>query len=220
MRTSTRVGTFTESVIREMTRLAMAHDAVNLAQGFPDFPCPQELKDAAKAAIDGDVNQYAITWGAKPFRDAVAAKVARTYPGWTVDPETQLTVTCGSTEAMASTCLALLDPGDEVVIFEPWYENYWPDTVLSGAIPRFVTLHEPDWSIDEAELRGAFNARTRAIIVNTPHNPTGKVFTRAELDLIAELAQHWDAYVLTDEIYEHNLTFPMASMRLGERVAA
>jgi aspartate/methionine/tyrosine aminotransferase len=211
MRTSTRVGSFTESVIREMTRLAMAHDAVNLAQGFPDFSCPPELKAAAKQAIDGDVYQYAITWGAKRFRDAVAAKVARTYPGWTVDPETQLTVTCGSTEAMASTCLALLDPGDEVVIFEPWYENYWPDTVLSGAIPRFVTLHEPDWSIDEAELRAAFNARTRAIIVNTPHNPTGKVFTRAELDLIAELAQHWDAYVLTDEIYEHNPTFPMAA---------
>jgi aspartate/methionine/tyrosine aminotransferase len=157
MRTSTRVGSFTESVIREMTRLAMAHDAVNLAQGFPDFPCPPELKAAAKAAIDADVNQYAITWGAKRFRDAIAAKVARTYPGWTVDPDTQLTVTCGSTEAMAATCLALLDPGDEVVIFKPWYENYWPDTVLAGAVPRFVTLHEPDWSIDEAELRAACN---------------------------------------------------------------
>jgi aspartate/methionine/tyrosine aminotransferase len=208
MRTSTRVGSFTESVIREMTRLALAHNAVNLAQGIPDFACPPELKDAAKAAIDADVNQYAITWGAKRFRDAIAAKVTRTYPGWTVDPERELTVTCGSTEAMAATCLALLNPGDEVVIFEPWYENYWPDTVLSGAIPRFVTLHEPDWSIDEAELRAAFNQRTRAIIINTPHNPTGKVFTRAELDLIADLAQHWDAYVLTDEIYEHNLTFP------------
>jgi aspartate/methionine/tyrosine aminotransferase len=191
-----------------MTRLALAHNAVNLAQGIPDFACPPELKDAAKAAIDADVNQYAITWGAKRFRDAIAAKVTRTYPGWTVDPERELTVTCGSTEAMAATCLALLNPGDEVVIFEPWYENYWPDTVLSGAIPRFVTLHEPDWSIDEAELRAAFNQRTRAIIINTPHNPTGKVFTRAELDLIADLAQHWDAYVLTDEIYEHNLTFP------------
>jgi aspartate/methionine/tyrosine aminotransferase len=211
MRTSTRVGSFTESVIREMTRLAMAHDAVNLAQGIPDSACPQELKDAAKAAIDADVNQYAITWGAKRFRDAIAGKVARTYPGWTVDPETQLAVTCGSTEAMAATCLALLDPGDEVVIFEPWYENYWPDTVLSGAVPRFVTLHEPDWSIDEAELRAAFNERTRAIIINTPHNLTGKVFTRAELDLVAELAQRWDAYVFTDEIYEHNPTFPMAA---------
>jgi len=203
MRTSTKVGTFTESVIREMTRLALAHDAVNLAQGFPDFPCPPELKQAAKAAIDSDVNQYAITWGAKSFRDAIAAKTARTYPGWSVDPETELTVTCGSTEAMIAACLALLDPGDEVVIFEPWYENYWPDTVLSGAVPKFVTLHEPDWSIDEAELRAAFGPRTRAIIVNTPNNPTGKVFRRDELALLADRCQHWDAYVLTDEIYEH-----------------
>jgi aspartate/methionine/tyrosine aminotransferase len=201
--TSARAASFTESVIREMTRLALQHDAVNLAQGFPDFPCPPELKAAAKAAIDADVNQYAITWGAKRFRDAVAAKVGRTYPGWTVDPERELTVTCGSTEAMIASLLALIDPGDEVVIFEPWYENYWPDTVLSGATPRFVTLHEPDWSIDEAALRAAFNQRTRAVIVNTPHNPTGKVFGAHELALLAELCQHWDAYVVTDEIYEH-----------------
>jgi aminotransferase len=203
MRTSGRVNLFTESVIREMTRLAQEHDAVNLAQGFPDFPCPPELKQAAKAAIDADVNQYAITWGAKDFRDAIAAKVARTYPGWVVDPETQLTVTCGSTEAMIATCLALLDPGDEVVIFEPWYENYWPDTVLSGATPRYVTLHEPDWAIDETQLRAAFGPRTRGVIVNTPHNPTGKVFRREELALLAELCQRWDAVVITDEIYEH-----------------
>jgi len=201
--TSARAASFTESVIREMTRLALQHDAVNLAQGFPDFPCPPELKHAAKTAIDADVNQYAITWGAKRFRDAVAAKVGRTYAGWTVDPERELTVTCGSTEAMIASLLALIDPGDEVVIFEPWYENYWPDTVLSGATPRFVTLHEPDWSIDEAELRAAFNQRTRAVIVNTPHNPTGKVFGARELALLAELCQHWDAYVVTDEIYEH-----------------
>jgi aspartate/methionine/tyrosine aminotransferase len=200
---STRAGSFTESVIREMTRLAMANDAVNLAQGFPDFACPPELKAAAKAAIDGDVNQYAITWGAKRFRDAIAAKVERTYPGWAVDPEREITVTCGSTEAMIASLMALVNPGDEVVIFEPWYENYWPDTVLSGAVPRFVTLHEPDWSIDEAELRAAFSDRTRAIIVNTPHNPTGKVFTRQELTLIGELCQRHDAWVLTDEIYEH-----------------
>jgi aminotransferase len=186
-----------------MTRLCAQHDAINLAQGFPDFPCQQELKDAAKAAIDADINQYAITWGAKRFRDAIVAKVARTYPGWTVDPEREVCVTCGSTEAMIASCLALVNPGDEVVIFEPWYENYWPDTVLSGAVPRYVTLHEPDWSIDEAELRAAFGSRTRAIIVNTPHNPTGKVFRRAELDLISSLCQRWDAYVLTDEIYEH-----------------
>ncbi len=203
MRTSSKVSTFTESVIREMTRLALAHDAVNLAQGFPDFPCPVELKEAAKAAIDANVNQYAITWGARSFRDAIAAKIARTYPGWTVDPETQLTVTCGSTEAMIATCLALLDPGDEVVIFEPWYENYWPDTVLSGAVPKFVTLHEPDWSIDEAELRAAFGPRTRAVIVNTPNNPTGKVFRREELTLLADLCQQWDVYLFSDEIYEH-----------------
>jgi aspartate/methionine/tyrosine aminotransferase len=201
--TSERVASFTESVIREMTRLCARHDAINLAQGFPDFPCPSELKEAAKAAIDADLNQYAITWGAKRFRDAIAAKVARTYPGWMVDPEREVCVTCGSTEAMVASCLALLDPGDEVVIFEPWYENYWPDTVLSAAVPRYVTLHEPDWSIDEAELRAAFGPRTRAVIVNTPHNPTGKVFRRAELDLIATLCQRWDVYVLTDEIYEH-----------------
>ncbi|HVE91102.1 MAG TPA: aminotransferase class I/II-fold pyridoxal phosphate-dependent enzyme, partial [Actinomycetota bacterium] len=169
----------------------------------PDFSCPQELKDAAKAALDADVNQYAITWGARGFREAIAAKNERTYPGWKVDPETQICVTCGSTEAMIAACLALLDPGDEVVIFEPWYENYGPDTILSGAVPRFVKLHEPDWHFDEADLRSAFGPRTRAIIVNTPHNPTGKVFTREELDLISGLCQQWDTYVLTDEIYEH-----------------
>jgi len=203
MRVSSKVSSFTESVIREMTRLALEHDAINLAQGFPDFACPTELKEAAKAAIDADVNQYAITWGAKRFRDAIAGKVGRTYPGWTVDPERELTVTCGATEGVVASCLALLDPGDEVVVFEPWYENYWPDTVISGAVPKFVRLHEPDWHVDEAELRAAFGPRTRAIIVNTPNNPTGKVFRRDELDLIADLCQHWDAYVITDEIYEH-----------------
>jgi aminotransferase len=202
-RVSSKVASFTESVIREMTRLALEHDAINLSQGFPDFPCPPELKEAAKAAIDADVNQYAITWGAKRFRHAIAAKVERTYPGWAVDPERELTVTCGATEGVVASCLALLDPGDEVVVFEPWYENYWPDTVISGAVPRFVTLHEPDWSIDEAELRAAFGPNTRAIIVNTPNNPTGKVFRREELSLIADLCQRWDAYIITDEIYEH-----------------
>ncbi|HEV2890992.1 MAG TPA: aminotransferase class I/II-fold pyridoxal phosphate-dependent enzyme [Frankiaceae bacterium] len=203
MRVSAKAETFTESVIREMTRLCLQHDGINLAQGFPDFACPPELKEAAKAAIDADVNQYAITWGAKRFRDAVAAKVERTYPGWTVDPERELCVTCGSTEAMIATCLALVDPGEEVVVFEPYYENYGPDAILSGAVPRYVTLHEPDWSIDEAELRAAFSDRTRAVIVNTPHNPTGKVFSRAELDLISELCNTHDALVFTDEIYEH-----------------
>ncbi len=202
---SVKAASFTESVIREMTRLVAEHGgtAVNLAQGFPDFPCPPELKEAAKAAIDGDVNQYAITWGARDFRTAIADKVARTHPGWTVDPEREICVTCGSTEAMIASLLGLADPGDEVVIFDPVYENYGPDAVLSGAVPRFVRLHEPDWSIDEAELRAAFSDRTRAIIVNTPHNPTGKVFTRAELDLVAELCTTYDALCLTDEIYEH-----------------
>jgi aspartate/methionine/tyrosine aminotransferase len=201
-RTSQKAATFTESVIREMTRLALQHDAINLAQGFPDFACPQELKDAAKKAIDADINQYAITWGAKTFRDAIAAKTKRFYD-WGVDPETQITVTCGATEGMIASMLAVIDPGDEIVVFEPFYENYGPDAILSGAIPRYVTLHEPDWSIDEEELRGAFNNRTRGIVVCSPHNPTGKVFSRAELSLIAELCIEHDAVAFTDEIYEH-----------------
>jgi len=202
-RVSAKAGLFTESVIREMTRLALVHDAVNLAQGFPDFSCPPELKDAAKAAIDGDINQYAITWGAQQFREAIVAKIGRTYPGWVVDPQTELTVTCGSTEAMIATMLAVVDPGEEVIVFDPYYENYGPDAILSGATPRYVRLHEPDWSLDEAELRAAFNDRTRAIIVNTPHNPTGKVFSAEELALIASLCQEYDVLCITDEIYEH-----------------
>ncbi len=202
-RTSRKADSFSESVIREMSRLCTASGGVNLAQGFPDFACPQELKDAAKAALDRDVNQYAVTWGARDFRAGIASKVAATYEGWTVDPETELCVTCGATEAMIATLLATVDPGDEVVVFEPFYENYGPDAVLSGARPRYVRLHEPDWSIDEAELRAAFTDRTRAIIVNTPHNPTGKVFSRAELDLVSELCQTFDVLCVTDEIYEH-----------------
>ena len=202
-RVSRRTETFAESVIREMSRHAAIHDAVNLAQGFPDFPCPPELKAAAKAAIDGDVNQYAITWGARDLRQAIAAKTARTHPRWTIDPETDVTVTCGATEGMVAAMLALIDPGDEVIVFEPFYENYGPDAILSGAVPRYVTLHEPDWRIDRDELRAAFGPMTRAIILNTPHNPTGKVFNRAELELIASLAQEHDALVLTDDIYEH-----------------
>ncbi len=200
---SAKAATFTESVIREMTRLALQHDAVNLAQGFPDFSCPPELKEAAKAAIDADINQYAITWGARDFRHAVAAKVARTYPGWEVDPEQELCVTCGSTEAMIASMLALVDPGDEVITFAPYYENYGPDAILCGSVPRYVQLHGPDWTIDEAELRAAFSDRTRAIVVNTPHNPTGKVYSREELGLIAELCDRHDVVCLTDEIYEH-----------------
>jgi len=198
---SKKAASFTESVIREMTRLAIRHSAINLAQGFPDFAAPAEIKEAAKRAIDADINQYAITWGAKPFRDAIAQKFERTYR-MAVDPETQLCVTCGSTEAMMSAALALIDPGDEVVVFEPFYENYGPDAILSGATPRYVALHEPDWHFDETELAAAFNDRTRAIIINTPNNPTGKVFTRAELEQIAVLCQRWGVVAITDEIYE------------------
>jgi aminotransferase len=202
-RVSAKAASFTESVIREMTRLAMEHDAVNLAQGFPDFACPPELKAAACAAIQADINQYAITWGARDFRKAIAAKTSRTYPGWSVDAETNVTVTCGATEGMIAAMLALLDPGDEVVVFEPFYENYGPDAILSGAVPRYVTLHEPDWRIDPDELRQAFKPRTRGIVVNTPHNPTGKVFSRDELEMIAELCVEHDALAFTDDIYEH-----------------
>ena len=222
---SERAASFTESVIREMTRHAAQHDAVNLAQGFPDFACPPELKEAAKAAIDRDINQYAITWGARDFREAIAAKTARFYPGWQVDPETELTVTCGATEGMIAAMLALVDPGEEVIVFEPFYENYGPDAILSGAVPRYVTLHEPDWRIDPDELAAAFGPSTRAIILNSPHNPTGKVFSRVELELIASLAQEHDALVLTDDIYEHIVYdgehVPMATLPgMAERTVA
>ena len=193
---------FTESVIREMTRLSDKHGAVNLSQGFPDFAAPEAVKTAARDAIAADINQYAVTWGARPLREAVAREFTRRY-GVAVDPDTQVTVCCGSTEAMMSTMLATLDPGDEVVVFEPFYENYGPDAILSGAVPRYVTLHEPDWTVDPDALAAAFNDRTRAIIINTPNNPTGKVFTRAELTTIAELCRRWDVLAITDEIYEH-----------------
>lgn len=203
-RTSVKADQFTESVIREMTRVALRHGAVNLAQGFPDFSCPDELKKAACEAIEDDINQYAITWGDRLFREAIAAKV-RWYLGLDIDPETQITVTCGSTEAMAATMLAIVNPGEEVIVFEPYYENYGPDAVLAGASPRYVKLHPPDWTFDEDELRQAFNSNTKAIIINTPHNPTGKVFTYDELALIADLCQKWDVLAFTDEIYEHIL---------------
>lgn len=203
LRMSTRAASFSESVIREMNRLAVEAGAVSLAQGFPDFECPHELKVAAAAAIHDGVNQYAITWGAPALRHAIAAKTARFHPGWVVDPETQVTVTCGATEAMIATMLGILDPGDEVIVFEPYYENYGPDAILAGATTRCVTLHEPDWAIDPDELRAAFTRRTRAIIVNSPHNPTGKVFSRAELELIAGLCVEHDAVAITDDIYQH-----------------
>ena len=197
-----RTATFTESVIREMTRLANQHEAINLAQGFPDFPMPGPMKDAACAAIHGDINQYAITWGAPALRLAIAEKYRRWYE-MDVDPEREITVTCGATEAMASAFLALFDPGDEVVVLEPFYENYGPDAILAAASPVFVPLEMPDWRLDPDRLREAFSARTRAIVVNTPHNPTGRVFTKEEISLIAELCISHDAWAITDEIYEH-----------------
>jgi aspartate/methionine/tyrosine aminotransferase len=203
-RLSSKAGLFTESVIREMTRLALKHNAVNLSQGFPDFPAPAEIKRAAQEAIANDINQYAITWGAKPLRDAIAAKFQRTQ-GVAVDPEREITVCCGSTEAMISSMMAIVNPGDEVVIFEPFYENYGPDAILSGATPRFVKLHPPDWTFDPRELADAFGPATKAIILNTPNNPTGKVFTRAELECIRDLCVQWNAFAISDEIYEHIL---------------
>ncbi len=203
-RTSKKADAFSESVIREMSRLATKHQATNLAQGFPDFPCPQELKEAASKAIFDDINQYPITWGDKVFRDAIAEKT-RWHLGMDVDPETQITVTCGATEAMASAMLAIVNPGDEVIVFEPYYENYGPDAILCGATTRYVSLKPPEWSFDRDEMAAAFNHKTRAIIINTPNNPTGKVFSREELTFIADLCQKWGVICFTDEIYEHIL---------------
>lgn len=206
---SNKVEHFTESVIREMTRQALLYGAVNLSQGFPDFPAPEEIKRAAQEAIAGDVNQYAITWGAKKLRDAIARHM-QWWQGLTIDPEREITVCCGSTEAIVSTLLAICNPGDEVVIFEPFYENYGPDSVVSGAKPRFVKLRPPattdgEWTFDERELRAAFHHETKAIVVNTPNNPTGKVFTRAELELIRDLCVEFNVLAITDEIYGHML---------------
>lgn len=204
---SDKVERFTESVIREMTRQAMLYHAVNLAQGFPDFSAPSQIKQAAQQAIAADVNQYAITWGAKNLRNAIARQM-EVWQRISVHPEKEITVCCGSTEAMISTLLAVCNAGDEVVIFEPFYENYGPDSVLSGAKPKFVKLRPPkedggEWTFDEKELRRAFHKHTKAIILNTPNNPTGKVFTREELELIRDLCLEFDVLAITDEIYEH-----------------
>jgi aminotransferase len=199
-----RTSVFTESVIREMTRLALMHGAINLAQGFPDFPAPDAIKEAAIQAIRDDHNQYAITWGSKRLRDAIAAKTLR-FSGYEPDPERELTVTCGATEGMMAALLATVNPGDEVIVFEPFYENYVPDAALSGAKLVFVPLAEPDFRVDPERLRAAFSPRTRAIIVNTPNNPSGRVFTGEELSAIAALCQEFDALCITDEIYEHIL---------------
>ena len=202
MSTAKRTATFTESVIREMTRVATEVGALNLAQGFPDFAMPQAMKDAACAAIQGDINQYAVTWGAPPLRLAIAEKYRRWY-NLPVDPDKNVTVTCGATEAMASVFLAMINPGDEVIIFEPWYENYGPDAILAEASPKFVPLDPPDWTLDLDKLKKAVTKKTKAIVVNTPHNPTGRVFTRAEMDAIAKLCIEHDLWAFTDEIYEH-----------------
>ncbi|MEK6226062.1 MAG: aminotransferase class I/II-fold pyridoxal phosphate-dependent enzyme [Chloroflexota bacterium] len=201
-RVAQRTVGFTESVIREMTRLCAMHGGINLAQGFPNFSAPTQVKEAAKRAIDADINQYAITWGAKSLRDALARTYGELY-AMHVDPETMLTVTCGSTEAMISTLLAICDPGDEVIVLEPFYENYGPDAAISGATPVFVALRPPSFEFDPDELARAFTPRTKAIIVNTPNNPTGRVFTRAELEIIARLCREHDVIAVTDEIYEH-----------------
>ena len=212
-RISRKASRFTESVIREMTREAMKYGAVNLSQGFPDFAAPEDIKRAAMQGIADNVNQYAITWGSKPFRDAIAAKT-KWYLGLEIDPETEITVTCGSTEGMIAAMMATVDPGEEVVVFEPFYENYAPDAILSDARPRHVALRAPDWSFDRQELRAAFNEKTKAIIICNPNNPTGKVFTRAEMEYIAGLCREFDALCFTDEIYEH-IIYPRAGAEIA-----
>lgn len=202
MKPAHRAATFTESVIREMTRVARAHGAINLAQGFPDFPMPEPMKEAACAAVRGDVNQYAITWGTPALRLAIAEKYRRMY-ALEIDPEREITITCGATEAMAATFLALLNPGDEVIIPEPFYENYGPDGILAGAHPVFVPLESPSWTLDPDRLRRAFTPRTRALVLNSPHNPTGRVFSRAEITEIATVCIEHNVAVFTDDPYEY-----------------
>lgn len=211
-RVSQKASLFTESVIREMTREAIKYGAVNLSQGFPDFAAPEDVKRVAMQAIADDLNQYAITWGARDFRQAIASKT-KWYLDLDIDPETDITVTCGSTEGMIVAMMATVDPGEEVVIFEPFYENYAPDAILSDAHPRYVPLRAPDWTFDRDELRSAFNEKTRAIIICNPNNPTGKVFTRDEMEFIASLCQEFDALCFTDEIYEHIL-YPRAGAEI------
>jgi aspartate/methionine/tyrosine aminotransferase len=199
---SKRVQGFTESVIREMTRVNDQHRGINLAQGMPNFPPPTELIEAAHRAIDGDFHQYAITWGTPRLRRAIADKYRRFY-GMDPDPDLHVTVCCGSTETMLATLLAVLNPGDEVIIFEPFYENYGPGCIIAGAEPVFVPLEPPDFSFDPERLAAAVTSRTRAIVFNSPNNPTGKVFSRQELERIAEVCRRHDLLAITDEIYEH-----------------
>ena len=199
---SQRVQGFTESVIREMTRVNNQYNGINLAQGMPNFPPPRELVEAAHRALDGDFHQYAITWGTPRLRQAIAAKYRRFY-GMDIEPDRHVTVCCGSTETMLATLLAVLNPGDEVIIFEPFYENYGPGCIIAGAVPNWVPLEPPDFSFDPDRLARAVTARTRAIIFNSPNNPSGKVFSRADLQAIADLCLRHDLLAITDEIYEH-----------------
>jgi aspartate/methionine/tyrosine aminotransferase len=203
-RISRKAASFTESVIREMSREAAKYGAVNLGQGFPDWAAPEDIKQKAQEAIAADHNQYAVTWGVKEFRDAIAKKTMW-FLGLDIDPETEITVTCGSTEGMIAAMMATVDPGEEVVVFEPFYENYAPDAILSDATPRHVPLYRTDngFVFDREELKAAFNERTKAIIICNPNNPTGKVYTREELEFIADLCKQHDALCFTDEIYEH-----------------
>ena len=210
---SRKASLFTESVIREMTREAIKHGAVNLSQGFPDFAAPEEIKRVAMQAISDDINQYAITWGARDFREAIARKT-EWYLGLEINAETEITVTCGSTEGMIAAMMATVDPGEEVIVFEPFYENYAPDAILSDARPRYIPLRAPDWTFDREELRAAFNEKTKAIIICNPNNPTGKVFTRDELEFISSLCIEHDALCFTDEIYEHIL-YPREDAEIG-----
>ena len=202
MQAAKRTATFTESVIREMTRIANLHEAVNLAQGFPDFPMPEPMKEAACTAINADINQYAVTWGTASLRNAIAHKYQQWYQ-MDVDPTKEITVCCGATEAMASVFMALIDPGDEVIVLEPFYENYGPDVILAGAKPVFFPLERPNWTLDLDRLAKVFTKKTKAIVLNTPHNPTGRVFTRAEMGAIAELCLKHDVWAITDSPYEH-----------------
>ena len=194
--------TFTESLIREMTRISDSMNGINLGQGFPDFDSPMEIKKAAIQAIEENWNQYPVTFGEPELRNAIAMK-AKNFNNIHCNPETEITVTCGATEAMLASLRAIINPGDEIIIFEPFYENYGPDGILSGATPRYVTLHAPDWKYDMRELTSAFNERTKAIVINTPNNPTGKVFSREEMTEVAGLCAKWDVYAVTDEIYEN-----------------
>jgi aminotransferase len=216
IRGARRLSSIADSVFGEMTRLAKLHNAVNLSQGFPDFEAPQAVKDAACAAIQAEQNQYAPPYGTHALRDAIAADFSRRF-GVTVDPDEQVTVCCGSTEAMMAVMMASVDPGDEVIVFEPFYENYGPDAILAGAQPKYVRLREPDWRFDPDELKRAFTNRTRAIVINSPNNPTGKVFARDELQVIAGLCQRWDVLAIADEIYDRivfagHSHVPMASL--------